>query len=343
MPRKLNYIPGNTYGPHNLLLVKRSDRVDKYGKHKWGWYQCPDCGQLFEALNQNVKVGDACRCFDCRIKWHKENSIFNTLNKKYQPGMRVGPYDILFIEEEGHSGHSRLGRFKCPICGDTNWITRLSDVCAGKSTKCPSCYKKEHITRCIINEKDSANDLTGYKFGKLTVDYLIEQDKVDPYGRLWHCSCECGGTRDVHSRDLTSGHIWHCGCSTPISKGENRIVEILSSLDISYEREYSFSDCVNDITNKKLRFDFYLPDYNCCIEYDGIQHYKETTWRHITLQDEQRKDNIKNRYCNEKDIKLIRIPYWDYEKLDEQYLVYLINRHQGGEVDGFSKSNRQSC
>lgn len=32
MPRKLNYIPGNTYGPHNLLLVKRSDRVDKYGK-----------------------------------------------------------------------------------------------------------------------------------------------------------------------------------------------------------------------------------------------------------------------------------------------------------------------
>ena len=95
-------------------------------------------------------------------------------------------------------------------------------------------------------------------------------------------------------------------------------------MDISYEREYSFSNCVNDITNKQLRFDFYLPDYNCCIEYDGIQHYKETTWRHITLEDEQRKDNIKNRYCKEKGIKLIRIPYTDFEKIDIDYLIQKI-------------------
>lgn len=342
MPKQIFYIPGEKYGPGNLLLIKRSDRKDKYGKHKWGWYKCPDCGKLFEALNKNVKDGDVYRCAECRPLWRKKNSVIGELNKKYVPGMKIGPNSILFIEEAGHVDSIRLGRFKCPKCGSEEWITRLPDVCSGKSSKCQACYKKENIYRCKLNGKESAYDLSGYRFGKLTVQYLIEQDKVDEQGRLWYCICDCGGNRKAHSRDLITGKIWHCGCSTPISKGEEKIFEILSSLDIKYKREYSFIDCINPSTHKLFRFDFYLPDYNCCIEYDGIQHFKETTWERCSLQEQRQKDIYKNNYCIGNGIGLIRIPYWNYNKLNTLFLASLIESHRGGEVDelqSLSESN----
>lgn len=62
-----------------------------------------------------------------------------------------------------------------------------------------------------------------------------------------------------------------CGCLN--SKGEEKITQILLKLNIIFYKEYQFIDCINPKTNTKLRFDFYLPDYNCCIEYDGKQHY----------------------------------------------------------------------
>lgn len=75
-------------------------------------------------------------------------------------------------------------------------------------------------------------------------------------------------------------------------------------------REYSFDDCLS-IKGYKLRFDFYLPKNNCCIEIDGRQHREpvdkfggETTFNELI-----QNDNIKNEYCKNNNIKLIRIPY----------------------------------
>lgn len=321
MSRKLQYIPGETYGPDNLLLLKRSDRRNKYGKAKWGWYECPDCGKPFEAYNASVKIGETRRCPKCRSAWRKKNSVFSTLNRKYEPGMQVGPNNILFVQELEHIGKYRTGYFKCPICGREDWHTRLSDVCSGASSKCYDCYMKENIRRCKINGVESAYDLVGYTFGKLTVLELIEQEEIDPKGRLWLCECSCGRKRKVHSRDLTTGKIWHCGCSIPKSKGEEKIQNILQELDIAFKREYSFDDCRNPKTLGILRFDFYLPEYNICIEYDGIQHYEENTWTHASLEDINFRDKIKNEYCSSHKLKLIRIPYWDYNLLNKNYLL----------------------
>lgn len=325
MPAKLVFIPGNTYGPYHLLLLERSNRVGKNGKHKWGIYQCPDCGEPFEALNASVKRGQTQRCPSCRITWRKEHSVFNTLNKVYEPGMKIGPNHILFLEEKEPINQKRIGRFLCPICGNEEWVTRLPDICSGASSKCPDCYKKENINRCIINGELSGYDLTGAVFGKLTVQYLIGQRPVDSRGRLWHCACECGNTRDVPSRYLTSGRVTHCGCSTPKSKGEERTAAVLKNLNISFLREYSFPDCINPETNHRLRFDFYLPEYNCCIEYDGVQHYTETPWTNSTLQENQNRDAIKNLYCINHNILLIRIPYWEYDGIDENYISSRLN------------------
>ncbi len=103
------------------------------------------------------------------------------------------------------------------------------------------------------------------------------------------------------------------GCpSCNISQGERRVQTFLINNNIKFINEYTFEDCINI---RKLPFDFYLPDYNICIEYDGKQHYiKVDTW---WTEDLERNDVIKTKYCEDNGIKLIRIPYWDFDKIEE--------------------------
>lgn len=68
----------------------------------------------------------------------------------------------------------------------------------------------------------------------------------------------------------------------------------------------SFSNCLS-IKGRKLKFDFYLPDYNLCIEYDGPQHYNKKNFLYSDLLYEN--DKIKNKFCENNNIKLIRIKY----------------------------------
>lgn len=92
-------------------------------------------------------------------------------------------------------------------------------------------------------------------------------------------------------------------------------------MNIKFEKEKTFKDCLNPKTERYLRFDFYLPDYNCCIEYDGEQHFKEyANWNSSSLKERQYRDNLKNLYCCNNNIKIIRIPYYDFNKINKEYL-----------------------
>lgn len=110
-----------------------------------------------------------------------------------------------------------------------------------------------------------------------------------------------------------------------MSKGELKIQNILNNLNIKYIREHSFSNFVNNRNKKNFPFDFYLPDYNCCIEYDGEQHYKGWKREEESLLIIQDRDKRKNKFCKENDIKLLRIPYFDFDKIDLNYLVSKLN------------------
>ena len=144
---------------------------------------------------------------------------------------------------------------------------------------------------------------------------------------MWECKCSCGNPDSifVSTSDLKRGHVKSCGCIT--SNGERLIKESLQKLNIDYCQEYTFIDCVNPKTNQKLRFDFYLPDYNICIEYDGEQHfrYSNNGWNNKeNFEKTQYRDNLKNQYCEEHNIRLIRIPYTDEDKINENYILSLL-------------------
>jgi hypothetical protein len=111
-------------------------------------------------------------------------------------------------------------------------------------------------------------------------------------------------------------HLQGNGCpSCYLSKEEKQIEKFLIENNISYTREKKFKECKNI---KPLPFDFYLPENKICIEYDGEQHYRPIYYfgglngykKYIF------KDKIKNEYCYNNNIKLIRIPYTDFNNIE---------------------------
>lgn len=173
-------------------------------------------------------------------------------------------------------------------------------------TKSCGCLQKEKVT---IN-------LVGQKFEHLTVlkrDTTKKEEKA-----YWICKCDCGNIASVRGDHLRDGSITSCGhCIN--SKGEEKIKNILSSLKINFIQQKTFSTLKYQ---KHLKFDFFLPDYNCCIEYNGVQHYKviEYFGGEQFFKKNQIRDNIKREWCKENSIKLIEIPYTDFDKLNEDYI-----------------------
>ena len=118
---------------------------------------------------------------------------------------------------------------------------------------------------------------------------------------------------------IPNSHLSGKGCKfCTESRGEKAILEFLTLNKIKYIREKTFSGC---FSKKKLHFDFYLPEYNSCIEFDGEQHFKSVDFFGGEDGYNKRKlnDNIKNEYCFSNNIHLVRIPY---DKIDDvEYII----------------------
>lgn len=106
-----------------------------------------------------------------------------------------------------------------------------------------------------------------------------------------------------------------------VSHGEAEVSSYLNRHGYAFVREKRFPDCRDKYT---LPFDFYVPDINTAIEYDGEGHYMTVPYgcTAITVKDHEEElqnrlhgikvhDEIKNKYCKQKNIRLIRVPYWE--------------------------------
>jgi len=110
---------------------------------------------------------------------------------------------------------------------------------------------------------------------------------------------------------LPKHHIRGVGCKEcNESKGEKKIKQLLKNMNLKFKIEKRFDKCKD---KKPLPFDFYLEDFNLCIEYDGIQHFivNDRFGGEIGFYETKRRDEIKTNFCIENDIKLIRISYKD--------------------------------
>jgi hypothetical protein len=164
---------------------------------------------------------------------------------------------------------------------------------------CPKCSKKKKLT--IIEMQEIAKERNGKC---LSEKYVNKETKL-----LWECKY---GHRWMSTPgNIKNGKNWCPHCVETI--GERIVNEYLSKNNIVFIKEKKFSDCRSKYP---LSFDFYLTDFNILIEYDGIQHFKPTRFKNCSNEyaDEQyceliKRDAIKNRYCIDNDIRLIRIPH----------------------------------
>jgi len=127
----------------------------------------------------------------------------------------------------------------------------------------------------------------------------------------WKCKCNnCGAIKTIRGISLRKGATKSCGCIK--SCGEEKIAKLLTDNNILFQREYTFK---NLIYIHPLKFDFAIFQKNGVlshlIEYDGIQHFQSTDFfgGEEEFQKAQLRDQLKNNYCIENNIKLIRIKY----------------------------------
>jgi len=121
-------------------------------------------------------------------------------------------------------------------------------------------------------------------------------------------------------------------CSSRVSSGERVITDWLTEHGFRFEREKTFPGC--RVTSRPLRFDFYLPDKNLCVEYDGQGHFQIVNYsgrgsdEHLTrvLWGTQERDLAKDRFCADNGIRILRISYDEFERIPEILSDTLIPR-----------------
>ena len=227
----------------------------------------------------------------------------------YKVGDLVGPHKIKLLERLYKDKNKKwVCRFECPECGN-DFITVLGNVGNGDTTSC-GCIRKKAIQQL---GKRSRSNLVGQHFGYLTV--ISDTGKTNNAGyAIFKCQCDCDNIIEVPSLLLKSGNKTSCGLCGHKSKGEMLIAQYLDLMDIKYIREYKIDNCKD---KRALPFDFYLPDYNLCIEYNGIQHYQECGWGKDKLSYTQEHDKIKKEYCLNNNIQLLIISYLEQDNIEE--------------------------
>ena len=163
-------------------------------------------------------------------------------------------------------------------------------------------------------------DLRGQTFTRWTVKELDIERTDKEQTAYWFCQCSCKNAtvKSINASNLKRGLSKSCGCLDD-SSGEYKIKTILKNANITFYQEYSYTN-LKSKNNVVLRYDFYLPDYNCLIEFDGEQHFYQKGQGHGYFTDEKIEnihlhDNMKNKYCIDNKITLIRIPYTHYDAL----------------------------
>lgn len=203
--------------------------------------------------------------------------------------------------------HHRCWNCKCD-CGRLT-IVRGTRLLNKEIKSCLNCSKREDISNQI--------------FGYLTAISINEEEtqKKQDGRAYWNCKCKCGKSVVISSHSLKQSNTLSCGCLSE-SKGELKIEKILIEHQLSYIRQYTFNDLIN---KRKLKFDFAIFKNNklySLIEYQGQQHYYVIDYFGGQEQfiKNQYLDELKEKYCKEKNILLIKIPYTDYNKINFEYL-----------------------
>lgn len=265
-------------------------------------FKCPNGHEFKTTWGHFYNDGSRCSHPDCLREKAR-------LNKQH-------PYEKIKIdiESEGY------------ILLDNTYVnskTKLKMLCP-KGHECEITYDNfiRGGVRCKICSQELANEKQRVPFSIIQKKFLEEGyfllskeiDYINSRTKLLF-RCPNGHFHKIDWHDFNSKNVRCKECN--ISKGEKKIEEFLNKYKIDFIHDRNIWE-END-----LRPDFFLPKHNLVIEYDGIQHFEPTDfankgqeWADNNFAKIQAKDIEKNDYCKNNNISLIRIPYWEFDNIE---------------------------
>ena len=284
----------------HLTVLFRTDPPENSAKKKDTWWACQcDCGnpELIKIRADRFKNESK---FSCGCDFDK---VGRKIDDYIQVGNKYGKWTVLEFKGVINTHASYLCQCEC-----------------GKQSIIPgSLLKNREKYNCGCNDCSKGNtiDIAGQRFGKLVALEPTEKRYQNKYV-IWKCQCDCGNICEVSLGHLRNGDVKSCGCIGK-SFGEYCIQQLLNTENITYTVQKWFNDCRFATSNRPAKFDFYIED-KYIIEFDGDQHFRPRKHGFFTqerFKEIREHDLIKNKYCFDNNIPLIRIPYdADYDLND---------------------------
>ena len=287
----------------NFIKSARNIHGDKYDYSKviyTGCFnkiiiKCPIHGEFEQVAHNHLKAGCQ-KCGSNKAKYSrrlKQDFIINQFKNIH--GDRYDYSEVNYI----------------------NIDTKVKIICKehGPFYQTPYYHKNRKQNCPICSSYESRKDL------RLSPDEFIERSKKIHGDKLEYLSEYKGYNKYIKFRckihnyefnQLPVNHLRYDGCRKCVLHScDNIINNILINKGIKFKREKIFNDCRHI---GPLRFDFWIPEINTAIEYDGVQHRRPIGGIDKLISQKIR-DKIKNDYCMKNGIKLIRIN--DRERIEE--------------------------
>lgn len=334
------------------IICKEHGIFEQRPNDHLGGKGCKKCGRNLAIKQTTMSLDEFIEKANKKHKFkYNYNSIINYINTKHKIPIKCLIHGIFY-----QTGESHLCGQGCPKCAIENsskiysltineFINRSNDIHNNKydysmikeyknahskvSIICPihgvfyqspdSHLRGSGCKKCGIESIKSQNRFTTEQFlnkAKMIHNNRYDYSLVNYKNNLTKVQIICKDHGVFKQTPIS--HLHGSGC--PIcssSKGEQKILKYLILNNIKYIHQYSFGDCLSPKGNI-LIFDFFLPVFNLCIEYDGRQHYKKIEYfgGKEGLKSLQKHDKIKNEYCKVNKIKLLRIPFTKFDDIE---------------------------
>lgn len=259
------------------------------------------CTKIYEARIGNFRHGMK-QCAECGYK--------NGAKKlaKTQEEFEKQVYDLVGDEFEVLSEYVAQNQNVDFLHKDCGTVFSMRPNNFFNNQRCVKC------ARGIKNHEEyleEFNQFAGEEFGLLG-EYINQRTKLKCIHK------NCGHKFEFFPSALRQIKKMYCpNCDG--YKGEVEIINWLKNKNINYISQYLIVD------STRLYFDFAIMKHNqlTFIEYQGKQHYIPVRFGGIPYEEAEdnfiagrKRDNIKKLYCQEHHIKLIEIPYWDFNNID---------------------------
>ena len=297
-------------------------------KHRNTPYTLEELKSIYD--NEYIEVMEYNNANDLRIRCKICGEIYksktNNLNRKqihnkctqFVRGIRHARFTLEEIKELYEDEHKEIIEYinarkilcRCKYCNEiyNTSIESLKKHCIHR--KCQGLHDSRRTPEKCAEKLKKLQDVK-HPYVEV-LEYHAYNDVI--------CKCKlCNKIIKVTSRSIYHKQV-HQDCPMhQVSHGEIQVAYVLDYLNINYIQEYSFNDCRNIFP---LRFDFYIPSLNVCIEYQGKQHYRPVQFIGETIEEANynyerivHNDNIKKEYCKKNNIHLIEIKYTEYDDI----------------------------